>query len=195
MAQVMGFRDGKGRARFKLTGRPDSESFATVEEAERASRTLSVGRSKASPKVADTPASRDAKVNSQLGIRFTQAEVDRAASKARAEERGRISAVFASEHSRGRERLCATLLAASDGWAASDIVNRLPRLSTDAEFERKLAEPERARSDAAWDRANAKLRGGTAELDAAPTATQSRSDAMWDKARGEARVAGGSVSC
>jgi|GEM_PF-3049890 len=88
---------------------------------------------------------------------FSKADVDKAAGKARAEERQRIKTVFASEHSKGRERLCATLLGAPDGWAASDITARLANMPDDRQFAAKISAPANAAADAVWARASAKV--------------------------------------
>lgn len=72
---------------------------------------------------------------------FTQADIDRAVAqavavernntgRAIAAERARIAKVFGSEASKGRERMCATLLASPKGFAADDIIAELPGLST-----------------------------------------------------------------
>ena len=49
-------------------------------------------------------------------------------------ERERMAKVFASPASRGRERGCAALLTAEQGWSAAAITAQLPSLPTDAEL-------------------------------------------------------------
>ena len=79
--------------------------------------------------------------------------------------------MFASEAAKGRERLAATLLAAPEGWAASDIVAKLP--TVDASLKRDA----NAAADAVWDRARARAQGQVP-----PAASASESDALWDRA-------------
>lgn len=124
---------------------------------------------------------------------FSQAHVDKAVAAARAEERQRIRSVFASDASRGREQLAANLLAAPEGWAASDIIAKLP--TVDAAMKAKASEE----SAAIWDKAYAQTPSGQAaarllaaqekagaskpSAKAAPAATST--DAAWDRARAE----------
>ena len=70
-------------------------------------------------------------------------------------ERERAAKVFASPHARGRERGCAALLSAPQGWSASKIIAELPHLPTDEELANGTAAERKANSDAVWDRANA----------------------------------------
>lgn len=77
-------------------------------------------------------------------------QVTGAASTARREERQRWERVFASEHSRGRERGCATLLSCDANYSADAILKQLAHLPTDGE---QAAKSSAAKSDAIWDRA------------------------------------------
>lgn len=70
--------------------------------------------------------------------------------KARAAERERVRAVFASPASKGRERLCADLLSAPDGWSAAHIVAKLPTLAL------KATARANAKTDAVWEAAYGK---------------------------------------
>jgi hypothetical protein len=64
---------------------------------------------------------------------LTQIDVTIATNAARSRERERVTAVLASPAAKGREGVCATLLAASRGWSAQQIIAQLPHLSTDAQ--------------------------------------------------------------
>lgn len=87
-------------------------------------------------------------------------------------ERARWAKVFASPASKGRERVCATLLAADKGWTADRIIAELPHLPTD-----QRASANDARSDGVW--ANA-WGAREAEQDTKPD----KSPDPWAKAYG-----------
>jgi hypothetical protein len=80
-----------------------------------------------------------------------QASQEKAVRAARAAERARIKQVFASDASKGRERLAAELLAAPEGWAASDIITKLPAVDA------SLAAKRGAAGGSVWERAYAKV--------------------------------------
>lgn len=63
-------------------------------------------------------------------------DLERAAANAVKAERTRIAAVFNSPDSRGRERVCATLLTAGD-WSAATICAQLEHTPTDAQVDRE----------------------------------------------------------
>ena len=112
----------------------------------------------------------------------SQADLDKAAADARRAERARFHAVFASEHSRGRERACVDILTGGDNWTAGQVIAKLPNISTDRELAAK--DPATmARSDAAWDKANAAIgRDQPApEADAKQTTRKTTSD-PWERA-------------
>ena len=75
------------------------------------------------------------------------------ASAVRAEERQRLKTVFASEASKGRERLCASLLSANEGWTAGQIVAQLPNLSTDQHLEQEAKSERAEEASKIWVRA------------------------------------------
>lgn len=79
------------------------------------------------------------------------------AAKATAAERVRWATVFASAHSKGRERGCVALLTASNNWPASAIVANLPAISTDADTAQALAAARQAEINTSWAQANAKI--------------------------------------
>lgn len=58
-------------------------------------------------------------------------------------ERKRFSDVFASAHSRGRERVCAELLTGSKTWSSKEIIAQLPHLPTDEERSSRAANARR----------------------------------------------------
>lgn len=114
---------------------------------------------------------------------FSQADLDAAFARGVRNERSRVSTVFASEHSRGRERGCAALLTASENWSASAIVQELPNLPTD----QNLGASSSGRTSAErWERANAVAQANTCGFSAAADSTaqpQGKSAASrWDKA-------------
>lgn len=99
---------------------------------------------------------------------FTQADMDKAVAQAVAGERARIANVFASEPSRGRERVCAKLLAHAAGWSSKSIIAELPSLPNDSAVAarpgrtRKVTTIKKAASSPgaaadSWDKAFAKL--------------------------------------
>lgn len=98
-------------------------------------------RGKGTP-AASTPAAKSSSAS--------PAEVVLARSASTNAERARWVAVYASEHSKGRERCCATLLGADKGWSAAEIIKQLPELPTDREHAAKSSQ---AISDAVWERA------------------------------------------
>lgn len=116
----------------------------------------------------------------------SQANVLSAVSLAVSRERSRISAVYASPASKGRERGCATLLSSDKGWSASVIVAQLPLLPTDKAQEADKRKRGNAKADAVWDRANANI-GRTAppkssaQSNAAPAAAAASAD-PWERA-------------
>lgn len=151
----------------------------------------------------------------------SQADIDRAiaagidreragiASAAAAQERARITAVFNSDASRGRERMCAKLLSGPRYFSASAIIAELPSLGTDASnFGRSRASsgrsPHQVRSQdlalvtgkgskaagEAWDKAIASLPG--ANTKPSDASGRSNSSDVWDQAI--ARQFGGATS-
>jgi len=80
------------------------------------------------------------------------AQIHTAANQARAAERARWSTVFASEHSRGRERGCVSLLTAADGWSVSQIVAKLQSLPTDERLADDARAAKHQASAAMWDK-------------------------------------------
>lgn len=117
--------------------------------------------------------------------RITRDDVGAARITARAKERSRWATVFASEHSRGRERGCVALLTSDKNWSAEQIVANLPELPRDREGANSGARA--AAADAVWDHANAinqrdHADGGTATPGASGPAADS-ADAVWDRAR------------
>lgn len=115
----------------------------------------SVPRTAGAEPTAPKPAS-----NKATGTAPSKIQFDAAEKRGVARERARIRAVFASEASHGRERLCANLLTTSDGWAAATIISKLPNLSTDAELAAKAKVAHRAKADSVWDRAWVSIDGG-----------------------------------
>jgi len=105
---------------------------------------------------------------------FTQADIDRAVARGVSRERARVAAVFAADASCGRERICAKLLTAPNGWSASAIVAELPNLGTDRSSGRQGAA------------SNHVLRG-SAVVQTSKKAASSRADAgaLWDQVIGE----------
>lgn len=106
--------------------------------------------------------------------RFTQADIDAAFARGVAQERQKVAAVFASPHSKGRERACAIGL--TSGMSAAGIIEVLEENALGA----------RAESNAAWDRVNADrlasdphLRSGNVTT---PAQSSAKSQARWDKA-------------
>ena len=84
---------------------------------------------------------------------FTGVDVARADAVALKRERARWEAVYASEHSRGRERGCAALLSNSRSWTSAQIIAELPHLPTDRE--NAANDPAaKARADADWAKAH-----------------------------------------
>lgn len=71
------------------------------------------------------------------------------AKEARAGERKRLTAVFASDASRGRERAAARLLA--DNGTASEIIAALAAMPTDAEAALQVKAKREAAAAAVWD--------------------------------------------
>ena len=88
-----------------------------------------------------------------------RADTERAASAARAAERQRWAAVFASEHSKGRERGCVALLTSDQNWAAATICAQLGTLPTDAELAVSASNERTKASVAVWDKAIAGMKG------------------------------------
>ncbi|MBB3862214.1 hypothetical protein GGQ88_003512 [Novosphingobium hassiacum] len=91
----------------------------------------------------------------------TKADLDRAVATAVAQERARAATVFASDKSRGRERVCATLLSSPHGFSAQAIVKELGSLPLDRDVAAKCAQPSaeaRAEIDARWAKAYASPR-------------------------------------
>lgn len=84
------------------------------------------------------------------------AQIATAAAQAKATERARWSQVFASQHSRGRERGCAAILS-SGKWTAEEIVRELPHLPTDAEAKAKSGATASKAAGDRWDKARAKV--------------------------------------
>jgi hypothetical protein len=114
---------------------------------------------------------------------FSQADLDAAFARGVRSERDRVSAVFASEHSRGRERGCAALLTASPTWSASAILQELPSLPTD---QARGATSSGRTSAERWERANATAQtnaGASGEAAVSTAQPQGKSAASrWDKA-------------
>ncbi|WP_126174362.1 hypothetical protein [Altericroceibacterium xinjiangense] len=102
-----------------------------------------------------------------------------AAQNATSRERARMAEVFASPHSRGRERGCVTLLTADKGWSAARIVAHLSDLPTDRELH--AASPAgRAASDAVWSKVHGS--SSTASEAPKPKAEATGTDAVWNHA-------------
>ena len=116
---------------------------------------------------------------------FTQGDRDIAAYKATAAERRRVAAVFASAHSRGRERICATLLSHEKGWSAAEIIKQLPHLGMDTETSAKAANAGKISAEAlaVW---GAVLAQSSEDKGAAgsskPTTGRSEVSALWERA-------------
>lgn len=81
-------------------------------------------------------------------------------SAARADERERIRRVFAAEASKGRERLCASILTASEGYTAEEIIAKLPDLATDNQIAAQVQTDKTELTSAVWERARAKTQNG-----------------------------------
>ena len=111
---------------------------------------------------------------------LAQADVDRAVSAGVRRERERVAAVYASEHSKGRERGCAALLSSDKGWSAAQIIAELPNLPTDRENAARNPAA-KARSAAVWERAQALNSGQPVAAD--PKGHHAASDAVWDRTR------------
>ncbi|GGC26871.1 hypothetical protein GCM10011371_13070 [Novosphingobium marinum] len=103
-------------------------------------------------------------------LAMTRYSAEAAATKA---ERERFAKVFASPHSRGRERGCVSLLTSAKGWTAAAIIAELPHLPTDAEIARNDPAA-KARAAAVWDRAYATDATNAKAADKAPADVWSR---------------------
>ncbi len=115
----------------------------------------------------------------------TQADVNRAANMAAAQGRARAEAVYASENSKGRERVCAKLLASPRAFSAQAIIKELGNLPTDRDLAAK-ARQTATEADAGWDRA---YRAAPAKAQSTATAS-SEADDGWARAyRGTAAKA------
>jgi len=102
-------------------------------------------------------------------------------------ERERWAKVFGSVHSKGRERVCATLLSAPKGWSADAILAELPTLPTDQQ-QAGSTPAAMAAADASWDRAYG-LAASSASTTPTAKPTTSTADAAWAKAYGVAPTA------
>lgn len=105
-----------------------------------------------------------AKRYSGADLAMTRFAAEASATKA---ERERFAKVFASPHSRGRERGCISLLTSAKGWTAAAIIAELPHLPTDAEIARNDPAA-KARAAAVWDRAYSAQASETKAVDNAP---------------------------
>lgn len=93
------------------------------------------------------------KISTPAAPAINAAQVNAAAEQARKAERERWAAVFASSHSRGRERACVAALESPKNWSAAQIVATLPKLPTDAAAMAEI-QADRARASASvWDQA------------------------------------------
>jgi hypothetical protein len=112
-------------------------------------------------------------------VEISRRDVERAEAVAVARERRRMAEVYASPHSRGRERGCATLLTADKGWSAAEIVKELPHLPMDA---KRATAANRASSDAVWERANASRGNDASRASANGTAARRENSDPWSRA-------------
>lgn len=106
-------------------------------------RRIAAGRAPAAGGAAPAPAN-------------ASAQIATAAAQAKATERARWTKVFASPHSRGRERGCAAILS-SGKWTAEEITRELPHLPTDAEAKAKSGATTSKAAGDRWDKARAKV--------------------------------------
>lgn len=111
---------------------------------------------------------------------LVRAQTAEAEKRGVARERARFAAVFASSASRGRERLCADILTAPEGWTSTEILQKLPGMKTDAQMKVKNTNAAHASTDSIWDRAYSKG-SKDAQVEAKPASATS--DTVWDKAR------------
>ena len=111
---------------------------------------------------------------------FSQAHVNNAVADGVKGERDRVATVFASEHSRGRERGCVALLTADKNWSAAEIVANLADLPTDKEG-RANGPEDRQKADDVWNRANSAI-GRVSETDAEDDAPRETASDPWERA-------------
>lgn len=120
---------------------------------------------------------------------ITATDLSNAAAQALTGECQRWKSVFASEHSKGRERICARLLGHSSRMTAQKIISELATLPTDEQLEQKERTQGQAKITATWEKAHNEIamRMGTQK----PSPADPKENHGWAKIHEDIRQARG----